>query len=322
MTVESYLGKSTGPGSLAIWTHHLKKIGFFDYNGPYYAGKAIKMGGGVQGFEAYRAANEIGLAVTGGQCPTVGLAGGYTQGGGHSALASKYGLAADQALEWEVVDGSGNLLRASRTENSDLFWALSGGGGGTYGVVWSLTSKAHKDIPVSGANFSFTNEGISQDTYWAGVAAYHAWLPPLVDAGAVSTSGSTNSSFTVNPLTAPGVSKEQLTKMLQPLFIKLQKLGIKISSSNILQFPGYLAEFTAMQPYVQVGVAQYGGRLIPRSVVEENNDELTAAFRKISNDGGEVITIALNVSKKVAGDVYNAVLPAWRDALISVVLTT
>lgn len=95
------------------------------------------MGAGVQGFEAYREADKVGLAVLGGECPTVGLAGGYTQGGGHSSLASKYGLSADQALEWEVVDGTGKLLRASRAENSDLFWALSGGGGGTYGVVWS-----------------------------------------------------------------------------------------------------------------------------------------------------------------------------------------
>lgn len=54
---------------------------------------------------------------------------------GNSTLASKYGLSADQALEWEVVNGTGKLLRASRIENSDLFWALSGGGGGTYGVV-------------------------------------------------------------------------------------------------------------------------------------------------------------------------------------------
>ena len=280
------------------------------------------MGAGVQGFEAYRAADKIGLAVTGGECPTVGLAGGYTQGGGHSALASKYGLAADQALEWEVVDGTGKLLRASRTENSDLFWALSGGGGGTYGVVWSLTSKAHEDIPVSSANFTFNNDGISQDTYWAGVAAYHASLPPIVDAGAMSLSVSTNNSFAVGPLTAPGVSKEQLAQILQPLFTKLQKLGIKLSSSNIFEFPGYLAEFTAMQFAVQVGVAQYGGRLISRSVVEKNNDGLTAVIRKINNDGGGIVTIALNVSKKVAGDVYNAVLPAWRDALISVVVST
>lgn len=279
------------------------------------------MGAGVQGFEAYREADKVGLAVTGGECPTVGLAGGYTQGGGHSTLASKYGLAADQALEWEVVDGTGKLLRASRTENSDLFWALSGGGGGTYGIVWSLTSKAHKDIPVSGANITFTNKGISPDTYWAGVAAYHALLPPLVDAGATSVSSFTNSSFAVIPLTAPGISKEQLTDLLQPLFTRLQKLGIKFTS-NILQFPGYLAEYTAIQSAVQVGVAQYGGRLISRSVVEKKNDGLTAVFREIDDDGATVVTIALNVSKKVAGDIYNAVLPAWRDALISVVVTT
>ncbi len=305
---------------MAIWTHNLKNIRFFDYKGPHYTGKAIKMGAGVQGFEAYREADKVGLAVIGGACPTVGLAGGYTQGGGHSTLASKYGLSADQALEWEVVDGTGKLLRATRTENSDLFWALSGGGGATFGVVWSLTSKAHKDIPVSGANINFTNKGISQDTYWDLVAAYHALLPPLVDAGAMSTSQFTNSSFTITS-TAPGISKEQLTKLLQPLFSKLQKLGIKFTS-NIAQFPGYLAEFTAVQSAVQVGVAQLGGRLIPRSVVEKNNDGLTAVFRKIDDDGATIITIGLNVSKKVAGDVYNAVLPAWRDTLISVVVVS
>ena len=99
-TGHDYLGKSTGAGSLAIWTHHLKSIQFLDYNGPHYTGKAIKMGAGVHGFEAYSAADKINFAVVGGECPTVGLAGGYTQGGGHSALASKYGLAADQTLEW------------------------------------------------------------------------------------------------------------------------------------------------------------------------------------------------------------------------------
>lgn len=159
ITLGSYLGKSTGRGSLAIWTHHLKDIQFFNYEGPHYNGKAIKMGAGVQGIEAYRAADKVNLAVVGGECPTVGLAGGYTQGGGHSQLSSKYGLAADQALEWEVIDGRGRFLRASRTENTDLYWALSGGGGGTYGVVWSLTSKAHQDIPVSVVNLTFTNEG-------------------------------------------------------------------------------------------------------------------------------------------------------------------
>lgn len=125
-TGHDYNGKSTGAGALAIWTHNLKTIDFVDYSGSTYSGKAIKMGAGVQGFEAVAAAQKVGLTVTGGECPTVGLAGGYTQGGGHSALASKYGLAADQTLEWEVVTGTGEFVKASITENEDLYWALSG----------------------------------------------------------------------------------------------------------------------------------------------------------------------------------------------------
>lgn len=279
------------------------------------------MGAGVQGFEAYNAADKVGLSVTGGECPTVGLAGGYTQGGGHSQLASKYGMAADQALEWEVVDGTGKFLRASRTENSDLFWALSGGGGGTYGVVWSLTSKAHKDIPVSATNLTFTNEGVSQDTFWAAIAAYHTLLPQLVDVGVMSSAGITNNSFSVIPLVGPGISKEQLTNLLEPFLATLRKSGIKFEG-EILQFPGYLVQYTTLQQPVPVGVTQLGGRLIPRSVVEKNNEELMAVFRNIVEKGAYVNTLALNVSAKVAGDVYNAVLPAWRDALISVVVNT
>lgn len=125
-TGHDYNGKSTGAGALAIWTHNLKSVDFIDHTGPNYSGKAIKMGAGVQGFEAVGAARKLGLTVTGGECPTVGLAGGYTQGGGHSALSSKFGLAADQTLEWEVVTGTGEFLKASPMENEDLYWALSG----------------------------------------------------------------------------------------------------------------------------------------------------------------------------------------------------
>lgn len=89
----------------------------------------------MQAIEAYAFASAHNLAIVGGECPTVGLAGGYTQGGGHSSPSSKYGLAADRTLEWEVIDGRGNFLTATPTHNADLYWALSRSGGGTYGVV-------------------------------------------------------------------------------------------------------------------------------------------------------------------------------------------
>lgn len=82
------------------------------------------MGAGIQGYEAIEAAQAQGLVAVGGECPTVGLAGGYTQGGGHSALSTSFGLGADQTLEWEVVTASGEVVTASRTQNVDLYWAL------------------------------------------------------------------------------------------------------------------------------------------------------------------------------------------------------
>jgi len=75
LTFNSYLGKSTGQGSLALWTHHLKHISFLNYESNRYTSKAIRMGAGVQGFEAYTAASQNGLAVLAGQCQTVGLTG-------------------------------------------------------------------------------------------------------------------------------------------------------------------------------------------------------------------------------------------------------
>jgi hypothetical protein len=64
--------------------HKLKDITFANYTSDAYTGPAIKMGAGVQAFDAYTAAHEAGLSVLGGECITVGIAGGYTQGGGHS----------------------------------------------------------------------------------------------------------------------------------------------------------------------------------------------------------------------------------------------
>lgn len=106
-TGHDYMGKSTGAGALALWTHYIKDIEILDYESSFYSGKAMKVGAGVQAAEAQAAANAEGLVVVEGDCPTVGIAGGYTQGGGTSPLASKFGLAADQVLEWEVVTGVG-----------------------------------------------------------------------------------------------------------------------------------------------------------------------------------------------------------------------
>ena len=260
-----------------------------------------------------------------GDCATVGAAGGYTQGGGHSALSSKFGLGADQVLEWEVVDGRGRLLKASRTENSDLYWALSGGGGGTYGVVYSLTVKTHKDFPVTGVVLNFTTVGVDSDTFFDAVGYYHTLLPGYTAAGGVAIAEVTNSSFLLTPLTFPDMHAEQATELMEPLLAYLDKVGIKYTK-NVTEFANFLQHYDALiepNPTQLVENGQYGGRFIPRSVIDSHNDDLTAAMRSITEDGVVFVSIGLNVSSAVVGnDVYNSVHPSWRTSAMSIILSS
>jgi hypothetical protein len=81
-------------------------------------------------------ANERGLTALHGSSPNVGVV-GYSLGGGIGWLARKHGLSAESVLAVEVVTADGTLLRADRTQNTELFWALRGGGGGL-GVVVAM----------------------------------------------------------------------------------------------------------------------------------------------------------------------------------------
>jgi FAD/FMN-containing dehydrogenase len=60
---------------------------------------------------------------------------GLIQGGGFGSFSKHYGTAAGSPLEAEVVTADGNIRIANACANRDLFWALKGGGGGSYGVV-------------------------------------------------------------------------------------------------------------------------------------------------------------------------------------------
>ena len=84
------------------------------------------------------------IIIVGGSRFSVGAAGGYPQGGGHSSHSPLYGLAVDNILEIDVVTADGKLLTANKCSNEDIFWALRGGGGGTFGIVTRIIYKAHE----------------------------------------------------------------------------------------------------------------------------------------------------------------------------------
>lgn len=87
----------------------------------------------------------FGLAVPTGINSTTGIA-GLTLGGGFGWLTRKFGLTLDSLLSADVVTAAGELVRASATENPDLFWALRGGGG-NFGIVTAFEFQVHKVGP-------------------------------------------------------------------------------------------------------------------------------------------------------------------------------
>lgn len=92
-----------------------------------------------------REAQAFGLATPLGINSTTGVA-GLTLGGGFGWLSRKYGLSVDNLLSVDMVTADGELLRASASDNPDLFWALRGGGG-NFGAVTSFEFRLHKVGP-------------------------------------------------------------------------------------------------------------------------------------------------------------------------------
>jgi len=107
----------------------------------------MEVRGGDQWHDVYVEAEKREVVVVGGNAQTVGAAGGYVQGGGHSANSPQFGLVVDNVLQVELVGADGEVRTLNSCKNSDLFWAVKGGGGGSWGVITKMWHKAHPKAP-------------------------------------------------------------------------------------------------------------------------------------------------------------------------------
>ena len=180
--------RSTGFGSLSIWTHHFRGIEYIPafkprdcpINGTVAAARvaAGEIGGEIQ----TAMGNHDSIVVTGSN-PDVGLVGWIT-GGGHGMLSSSYGMGADNLLEATIVIPSGEALVANPCQNSDLFFAIRGGGGGTYGVVTEVVVKTYPTPKTTKHVFRLAALSPNVTTeYWNLVGFIHAEMQRLKEGG-------------------------------------------------------------------------------------------------------------------------------------------
>jgi FAD/FMN-containing dehydrogenase len=166
----SYQGTSNAPDSLLIWTRHMHDIAIqndfvaLGCKATHRPQPAVTVGSGTIWMQAYDAVTtKSGAYVQGGGCTTVGVA-GLIQSGGFGSFSKHYGTAAAGLLEAEVVTADGKVRVANACTNPDLFWALKGGGGGSFGVVSKLTLHL-RDLPEFAGGADFTVKASSDDAY-------------------------------------------------------------------------------------------------------------------------------------------------------------
>ncbi|MFE9852310.1 FAD-binding oxidoreductase [Streptomyces sp. NPDC005576] len=160
----SYAGLSAATGRLVV---DVSALGGVDRDGT--------IGAGARLGDVYRSLGAHGLTVPGGSCATVGIS-GLTLGGGHGVASRAYGLTCDSLTSATLVTADGRTLTADATRNQDLFWALRGGGNGSFGVVTRLrfrTSPAPQTV-VCNLGWPWSRAG-------AVLAAWQEWGPDQPD---------------------------------------------------------------------------------------------------------------------------------------------
>ncbi|KAH9856494.1 FAD-binding domain-containing protein [Lenzites betulinus] len=340
-TGHDYFGRSDRRGSFVIWTHHMKNItvhtSFLPAGAPdnVTGEHAITIGAGVQWHETYAAVNASGRSIVGGVAAggSVGSAGGWPLGGGHSALSPTFGLGVDNVLEIELVTSTGEHLTVNAYQHPDLFWALRGGGGGTFGIVTALTYRTHPLVPIIGAFFNATatlngttpaaNAPLVQafaelvrltpnltDTHWGG----YTMLDPAAD---------DNLSFSF-VYVLPNASWAAANATIDPFFDFARAVAANSSGALVVTetstqpFASFFDWYTrVIPPTGGVGTnIELGTWLLPRDTLEADPAHTAAVL--LDGPGVEYYLVAGGVVSEVDPDVAG-INPAWRKANVHVI---
>ncbi|THV00612.1 FAD binding domain-containing protein [Dendrothele bispora CBS 962.96] len=308
------MGRSAGLNTLALRTTNLKNLTFMSEwvpEGCYDAAfrPAVAMGAGVTFRESYPFAEQYNISLPGGACPTVSPGGGYTLGGGHGMLGNAYGLSADRALQFKVVTPSGEFLTANECQNSDLWFALRGGGGGTFGVVLETVHLALPRDPVQIIqiqDFEASNQNIRA---YMKIVIEHTKEWALQGWGGFVQL--TEFQY-INPL----ISEEEAIIAMQPLIDWATGVNATIIQKTHDSYVTYWAEFLA--PFDSpTGVPySYASRLIPDTNFDSEEAQKELLDTTLEVAAGHDSWFGFATTPYLYGENVNtSATPAWRNSL-------
>jgi hypothetical protein len=212
-------------------------------------------------------------------------------------------MGADNIVEAAIVIPSGELITANECQNKDLFWAIRGGGGGTFGVILSLTVKAFPTPSMSTATVSMSaRNGTSGKVWWKIISSIHKEMVMLQDAGVMGyyTAGGEPYSFQYTMFQPNTTNTKSIDRLIEPLAKHLQRYNETVESSS---FTSWLPTWDLIQKLAPVGGdagvsrGARATRLLPRQVVEDP-DSLAKLFEVIGERDETVAVSYLHYSPR------------------------
>ncbi|KAL1898270.1 hypothetical protein Sste5346_003678 [Sporothrix stenoceras] len=299
-TGHDYLGRSTGFGSLTLNTHHLNNIQFLkSYTGPgNYAGGAVKVGAGVLFRDLYPAAKAEGVDIVGAESL----------------------VTADNVLAFDAILASGKQVQINSENNSDLFWALKGGGPGTFAAITAVTVKTHPTVACTGATLSIA---YGQTNFSKAVAAFHDLTPTFVDAGLyVAYTVTKTRGLNVQPFVAPNTTVDQFNTIVAPLVSQLVALNVTYTLGKATSYPTFDDLYHALfSTAVDGGGGSplLSGRLISKDDMTKSGAAINSAISNLVDAGHTFVGVAVNPGHAVPDPdaSVSAVHPVWRNAATS-----
>ena len=237
-------------------------------------------------------------------------------------MSGYYGMAADHVMALEVVTADGRFVTATNTSHPDLFWALRGGGGGTYGVVTSVVIRVHPQIHATTSEYTITTE--SADAYFEAMRFFFSKFVEWTDAGTYSfwRAGKQGDSYTLsmNPFFAPNYTIDEFEDLMKPWYEKLDELGISVEYTTKFHqsYHSAWSETWGQNAGLNsVGRRNSlpGNRLFPRSNFEDPDKfEATFAVLRAHLEAGYMI-IGYHQAPRNRANVDNGVSSAFRNTV-------